>query len=294
MALDPEKLEKPFIKLSKSFKKIPKNPTPEQVHDIRTRIRRVESALHALLLDRKNTGKQVLKAVTPVRKRAGKVRDMDVLTGFASTLPHEADNECLVRLLEHLGQERFRDARKLYRTATKREPLARKSLKRCSSMIERNLGQKKNRGSANTWPLDAAAAAMQISGELTAWPKLTTQNLHPFRLKVKELRNVLQLSGGKDDLIEMLDEVKDTIGEWHDWTELSAIAADVLQHDQGCELQKELRSVVQKKLQKAMELANQLRAEYFNQKPKSRTRKRSAKEPGVQRPVLESAAKLAA
>jgi CHAD domain-containing protein len=142
--------------------------------------------------------------------------------------------------------------------------------------------------------LDAAAAALEISGELTAWSKLTTQNLHPFRLKVKELRSVLQLSGGKDELIEMLGEVKDTIGEWHDWTELSAIAADVLQHEQGCELQKELRSVVQKKLEKAMELAHQLRAKYFNQKPKSGTKKRSAKEPGVQRPVLESAAKLAA
>jgi CHAD domain-containing protein len=84
MALDPKELKKPLSKLRKLLKKMPKQPTPEQVHDLRTNTRRVEASLKALQLDRNGEGRQVLKAVTPMRKRAGGVRDMDVLTGFAS------------------------------------------------------------------------------------------------------------------------------------------------------------------------------------------------------------------
>ena len=106
MPLDPDMLQKPLNKLRKLLKKLPRQPAPEQVHDLRTRIRRVEATLHALLLDRKRKGQQVLRAVTPIRKRAGKVRDMDVFVRFASTLSSDSDSECLVQLLEHLGHRR--------------------------------------------------------------------------------------------------------------------------------------------------------------------------------------------
>ena len=55
--------------------------------------------LHALHLDSNKNERGLLKALKPVRKKAGKVRDMDVLTGFASQLHTNRDHECLVRLL---------------------------------------------------------------------------------------------------------------------------------------------------------------------------------------------------
>jgi hypothetical protein len=58
----------------------------------------------------------------------------------------------------------------------------------------------------------------------------------PTALKVKELRYVLQLSedAQKQQLVNKLGAVKDAIGEWHDWEELIAIAANALSHGARC------------------------------------------------------------
>jgi CHAD domain-containing protein len=219
MALAPNNIEKPLDKLRKSLKKIRKRPTPDEVHDLRTNSRRVEATLHALMLDQKRRGRRILKAVTPLRKRAGSVRDMDVLTGFASTLSEDGNNQCLVQLLEHLGETRFQGARALRRSVKKRKQIAGKRLKRCSRYIVDNLSGSKKR--QREWMTDSAAVALQLSGELAKWPRLTRDNLHPFRLKVKELRNVVRLSADSGELVKVLGDVKDSIGEWHDWMELS-------------------------------------------------------------------------
>jgi len=115
MSLHPAKLQKPLRKLRKMLNKIPRKPAPEQVHDLRTLMRRIEAMFRALMIESKRTQKRLLKALKPVRKKTGKVRDMDVLTGFASKLRPDGDEECLVELLEYLGAERYKQARKLHR-----------------------------------------------------------------------------------------------------------------------------------------------------------------------------------
>ena len=286
MPLDPSQVDRPFKKLRKLLKKLPKQPSPKQVHDIRTRTRRVEATLFAFSLDQKRAGKRLLKAVTPVRKRAGRVRDMDVLTGFASTLAANPDKECVTELLEHLGKQRFDGARKLHKAAVRNRKLASRSLKRCSSSIAKRVNGKKVR---NDWAIDASAAALQLSTELAKWPKLTAGNLHPFRLKVKELRNVLQLSGKDSNVVEMLAEVKDAIGEWHDWTELGNIADQVLDHAHNCELRNQIRNEARARFDKAILLANNTRAKLFETPHSKRARTRPLKDQ-----VLEASATLAA
>lgn len=289
MALDINQLEKPFNKLGKLLKKLPKQPSPEQVHDIRTRTRRVEAALCAVSLERKRMGQQALKALTPVRKRAGKVRDMDVLMEFACSLSGERDKGCHVQLLEHLGHSRVQGARKLHKVVVLKRRPATQSLKRCASSIKRNFDRAKGQ---KEWPADAAAAALELSAEVANWPKLNAKNLHSFRLKVKELRYVLQLSGQESELVEMLGEVKDKIGEWHDWTELSAIAEDLLQHSGRCDVQEQIRAGARERFQKAMALANRVREEYFQQPgAKNKRRRRSLQ---MKEPALKASASLAA
>ena len=194
MALDTKTLTKSFTQLRKTLKKFPRQPTPDDVHDVRTRSRKVEATLKALQMDHKRKGQRVLDAVTPVRKRAGKVRDMDVLIAFASELKSDRDRDCLVQLLEHLGNERYRNARKLHKTAAARRAEATRYLKRYSQTVQRKTDRK---GDLDPWPADAASGALELYRELQEWPKLNRKNLHPFRLKVKELRYVLQLSGKK-------------------------------------------------------------------------------------------------
>lgn len=287
MPLDLKEVEKPFKSLRKMLKGFPRRPSPTLVHDLRTRTRRVEAAVSALSLDQKRSGKRLLKAVSPLRKRAGKVRDMDVLTGFASKLAVESDNECLVQLLEHLGKRRFDGARTLHKAVVRKGTNAAQSLKRCTSAIEESFNGKKGR---SAWPVDAAGTALQLSAELTDWPKLSANNLHPFRLKVKELRNVLRLSGKDGDLVDTLGEVKDAIGEWHDWTELGTIAAKILDHGQGCKVREQIQAEAKRRLEIAMALANRVREQYFT-RPRS---KRHARSQAFKEPVLEASATLAA
>src|SRR5207302_2854261 len=100
-------------RLRKSLKKVRKNPSVPQVHELRTRARRLEATLHALSLDSRKNERLLLKAIKPVRKEAGKVRDRDVLIEFASGIRIKGETECSVLLLEKLGGQREKHACKL-------------------------------------------------------------------------------------------------------------------------------------------------------------------------------------
>jgi len=288
MTLDAKKLDKPLLKLRKVVGRMSKVPTQGEVHDLRTNTRRVEATLAALQLDRKRKGRRVLSAVTPMRKKAGDVRDMDVLTGFAATLSSDGDDQCLVKLLEHLGEERGNGANRLRKTIANDSKIARKRLKACSTVIEKRF----NRHSARQereWPVNATAAALRVSGELANWPKLSAENLHPFRLNVKELRYMLQLSGEDTELTERLGEVKDEIGERHDWTELSAVAKEVLSDCKDCKVLAQIQETAKRKYEKAVKSAQELRGQYFDSgRGNQKTHRKTVKEG-----VLKASAKLA-
>lgn len=109
-----------------------------------------------------------------------------------------------------------------------------------------------------------------------------------FRLKVKELRNVLQLFGTDNDLVDTLGELKDAIGEWHDWTELGNIADEILDHSPGCEVRTRIRDEVRLRFDKAMTLAHRVRKEYFE------THSKNKRAQILPQPVLQASATLAA
>jgi CHAD domain-containing protein len=94
MALDRKLLLKPIKKLRKLIKKLDRQPDPDEVHDLRTSTRRFEAAFEALSLSERGVAKSVLKDLRRCRKRAGKVRDMDVLTRYASTVHLTGEEDC--------------------------------------------------------------------------------------------------------------------------------------------------------------------------------------------------------
>ena len=291
MSLDREKLEGTFGKLRKSLKELVEEAVPEEVHDLRTRTRRLESTMHALMLDQKGKGQRLLDTVSSIRRKAGKVRDMDVLTASAATLANDGEEQCLTRLLEHLGAERLRLVRKLRSTVAQRQKEARRGLKEYSALIAESAVASKNGSSkSREWPADATAVALQLLGELTSWPRLTRGNLHPYRLKIKELRYILQLGDDVDkSFVDALGEVKDSIGEWHDWTELSSLASEVLDHDSRCALLKEIRSTTTEKFDHALLLAESMRRKYLRNTPARKGRPARLREP-----VVVTTAKLVA
>ena len=297
MSLHPAKLQKPLRKLRKMLNKIPRKPAPEQVHDLRTLMRRIEAMFRALMIESKRNQKRLLKALKPVRKKAGKVRDMDVLTGFASKLRPDGDEECLVELLEYLGAERYKQARKLHRVVQWNRKAIASRLKRSSEYIEKVLAHSQQHSEKETeWPIDAMSLALQLSNDLASWPRSDAGNLHPFRLKVKELRYALQLAKNPDaDLIESLGEVKDAIGEWHDWEELTGIAGKVLDHGPGRNLIRMIRSTAKEKFDHALSITNRMRQKYSDQQGRNRRRNlRRPVAPVPKPPVISAASSLLA
>jgi hypothetical protein len=87
-----------------------------------------------------------------------------------------------------------------------------------------------------------------LESKLFGPPRLSRKNLHPYRLKVKELHNVLRtgVNSTNHEFVETVNSVKDSIGEWHDWEELLAIAKKEFDHA-NCKLIRELKSTVDRK-----------------------------------------------
>ena len=263
-------------KLRKLVRKAPKRPTPDNIHDLRTYTRRFEAAAGALKLDSRRNDRRLLRDLSRARKRAGKIRDMDVLTSYTASVHADQQQDCLVQLLEYLGARRYRQAERLQAEMKKRGSALRRRLKRASARIDKIIADtsKDSAAAQDGASADAMASAVKLSEELTVPATLNKSNLHPYRLKVKELRYVLQMSDSPDThaFIESLGEVKDAIGEWHDWEELIAIAADLDEHGPNCKLVQELKNVSERKYQRALSLTNQMRRDYLHSSKDSRRR----------------------
>jgi CHAD domain-containing protein len=278
MALDFNSVERPFRKLRKSLKGFSESPMPEDVHALRTKTRRVEAIVQALQLERNAVGSDLLECLTPIRKAAGDVRDMDVLVGLSSSLKPGGEDQCLVQLLEYLGRRRAKDAAKLHKAIVARQRDTRYYLKECVKFIEDAISSSKtNIPNGQQAPINAMAVSLQIEAELRDWPKLTAKNIHPYRLKVKELRYILQLAESSNSkFIEALGKVKDQIGAWHDWTELTAISKQILTHGPACQLSRQILRA-RTELVKALGVANEMRTSYLNKVTTRYAGKKSSK-----------------
>ena len=288
MPVNVDRIQKSVRKVRKFVKKAPRQPTPEQVHDLRTNTRKLESALHALSLDSNGNEQRLLKSVKRIRKRAGKIRDMDVLTGHLCSVKLNGEGDCEVQLLEHMGARRQKYAKKLHSSVLKESAVLKKTLQREVA----DLDVLTQDGKPEQAGAQAGAQALELASQLADPTRLNRSNLHPYRLKVKELRYVLQMAenNGQAEFVKDLGEVKDSIGEWHDWEELSAIAADVLDHRSGCRLQQELKRISESKYEHALALATKFRKTYL----KTEQKKSRTADAGQQfsRPVLVATAAL--
>ena len=153
--------------------------------------------------------------------------------------------------------------------------------------------RRKGAGQADSAAANAAATAVRLSAQLGAPPRLNKTNLHPYRLKVKELQNILLLAEApsRPRFVEDLGHVKDAIGEWHDRQELVGIASKRLDHSGRCLLLAELKRIAGSKYDHALTLALKLRKTYLQS---SRPERKSAATAGVPRPpVWEAMARLA-
>ncbi|HUI83338.1 MAG TPA: CHAD domain-containing protein [Candidatus Binatia bacterium] len=306
MPLDASELDRRVQQLRKRLKKFPKDPAPDDVHDLRTSARRVESILQSLGMDSSTNEKKLLAGLASVRKRAGKVRDMDVLTSDVVGLGLQNDPGCMLRLTKHLGTRRQRHARKLCAEVRRRAPTLRRRLKksrrRLDSSVEHlldiRLDVDLDVSGAEQAPLHATSEALRLSTELASVPRLGKDNLHPYRLEVKRLRYILEMAGEdgpQQAFIGALKQVQDFIGDWHDWVELAGIARDVLQDHSGCGLVSKIEAATRRKFQEALRVTGRMRRQYLHvvAAPAGSSRRRHKPVP-LPGPVLLAASGIAA
>ena len=111
---------------------------------------------------------------------------------------------------------------------------------------------------------DAISGAVELLVDLRQPPTLTLRNLHPYRLKVKKLRDMLRFAQGQPptELIDILGEVKDAIGDWHDWEQLRSIGDEFLGESAG-ELVNKIKQITAKKFAHAQSSAMRMRQKYI-------------------------------
>lgn len=254
-------VQKPVRRLRRSLKGLPMDPSIEAVHNLRTSTRRIEAIVAALQMDQKKPARRMLKTIKAVHKAAGAVRDMDVMAGNAQTLAGNGRDESVLRLLQHLHDLRIESARQLVDAVDKNRKDARRSLKRFAFQIEKWFKGSKP-GEAH-WTANGpyGHAATTLLNELRHWPELNAGNLHAFRIKVKELRYVLQLAKNPDSgLLGALDEAKEKIGDWHDWEQLSQIAEKTLEPDTDSAALKQISDIELGKFGHALQAAEEVKA----------------------------------
>jgi CHAD domain-containing protein len=207
----------------------------------------------------------------------------------------DQERDCLVQLLEYLGAERYRHAEQLHALMGKYGAELRRRLKRTLARLQKLIpGHNKSRSGGRNAPAAAMAFVLKLSNELATPATLNRKNLHAYRLKIKELRYVLEIADdpGNQGLIDKLIEVKDAIGEWHDWEELIAIAGEVLDHKENCKLLREVKVITSRKYETALSLTNKMRERLssFFKRVKKRV-STSKRRPAVQ-PLLEAASAI--
>ena len=108
---------------------------------------------------------------------------MDVLTSYAASVDaKDGEQDCAVQLLEHLGAQRRKYAKKFHSASRQDGSELRRRLKQ----VRRELCRKEESAVDNkTLPAEPSSSALKLASELGSIPRLDHSNLHPFRLQAE-------------------------------------------------------------------------------------------------------------
>ncbi len=262
MLLHPEHTRSTFRKLARQIPKLAGKLAPENVHKFRTSSRRVEVLVADLAVNRTGHDKKLLKLLGRLRKKAGRVRDIDVqsLALRSLKIPQEPGRKS--QLMRTLAEERARLEKKLANSLDKKTVAeVRKRLKRTAASLE--IPNK----------ADPLSRARQKLNELEAdQGAVTEKTLHQFRIVGKRARYVAELAGKDAEatrLIALLNHMQDVIGDWHDWVQLANRAEKLFGGVQDSALVSALRNITRAKFRQAVNTLTETRTALAGKKPVS-------------------------
>ncbi|HZP18401.1 MAG TPA: CHAD domain-containing protein [Terriglobales bacterium] len=197
-----------FERIARCIGRLAKSAKAEDVHRFRTNSRRLEVLISELSPDTRNR-KKLLKLLSKLRKKAGKVRDLDIQIALLKDLKLPDRHAHKAQLTEWLAEQQARRARKLAKALD--EETARELRKRV-----RRVQSELNLDGAD--PLRLAFARLP---KLDAAP-MSEKTLHSYRIAAKRARYLAELSDSPEAklFVEEIRRAQDAIGEWHDVLQL--------------------------------------------------------------------------
>lgn len=237
-----EKLERDLLKLSPKLE-------PDNVHGFRTGTRRLQ-VLFDLSAERDHGHKKLLKLLGRIRKRAGKLRDLDVqlaaLRGFKSSRQARPKTELVSHLIE-LRNRQEKKLRKLVDGKTVRE--IKKGLRRAAKKFDAQDSR------------DPLVAAREMLANIDGSNRVTGETLHCYRILAKQARYAAEFalqSAARDQFIARVKKVQDALGDWHDWLTLTETAREHLGDLRESPLVAELQNVSGAKFRRALASLTQM------------------------------------
>jgi CHAD domain-containing protein len=283
MPVDQERSRLAFQRLNRQLTKLARKPAPESVHKFRTYGRRVEALLDELVPDPSRNDKKLLKLLSCLRKKAGRVRDLDVQIVSLRNLKIPSEPDRKAQLLRMLAEERSQREKKLAK-AFDGETISelRKRLKRAAS---------NGKIPRNTDPLRLAMRQLAQLGRDHA--PLTEKILHQYRIVGKRARYLAELAGKNPEAERFVDQLKrmqDVLGDWHDWLKLTQRAEELFGGIQDSALVSALHNVTGAKFRQGVDVLTETRTALAVKKPLAREAAASRKPPAPPRAQPAAAA----
>lgn len=240
--------------LSKFVSKLPEGVTEKSVHRLRTTIRRLQTLVSFTRPDLGKKQQRALEELQALRKRAGKVRDLDIQAVLLGSIGNRSASADRRALLDALKKKRARQAERLSTALKKLETS--KFLKRLEKITEKAVNDAPD-GAGE--PLEAAQNELSaLAEEYSSRQMLKPARLHELRIKLKMLRYRAELAAENAEQKEFIDRVKsvqDVVGEWHDWEMLAESAEEQFEDRINCALLIEIRSLLAAKFSAATNAA---------------------------------------
>jgi CHAD domain-containing protein len=211
------------LRLLALLEKISQRARKEDVHHLRTTVRRLEEHLD-------NPPAKIAKSLKKLRKKAGKVRDIDVhldllrpalpVDGFKSATPARSVVRSQEKLRSILENKRDSQSTRLQNLVEEFTPLLESRL---PMLIEQRRRSKLSME-------DARQQAHRARQRFLQWTRQIPEDedrLHRLRINTKRLRyslEPLEFCPDAATVAEKFKQVQDAIGDWHDWVTLQQLA----------------------------------------------------------------------
>jgi len=214
-------------KLRKILREIPGQPTPELVHQLRTTIRRTEILLGSHGLSERQDGAKLLGQLNKLRRRGGRVRDVDVQIAALRAVHIGRQEDTKARLMAELEHQRGKQQKKLVAAIEERfSDRMRARMRKLETSISSG-NQKREQKRPRLSPVRLWRSIRELIRAAHQAQPFTPRALHQFRIQCKKARYLAELLPGTADLIQQLKTIQDSIGDWHDWLTLTQNAAKI-------------------------------------------------------------------